>query len=99
MLPLGGLTVTDAEPQPPPLAVTEKNTAAPFELVASATILDGQLTLKGGVAARRCTGPSHSRLATNANKIRFAFMAELALKMVCFSCRPSLTPNLVQRDF
>jgi hypothetical protein len=46
VLPLGGVAVTDGWPQPP-LAVTVKDTAAPFALVATATRLLEQLSVRG----------------------------------------------------
>jgi hypothetical protein len=49
VLPLGGLAVKNGGGLQPPLAVTVKNTVAPFELVAVTVMFDEQLMLIGGL--------------------------------------------------
>jgi len=83
VLPLGGLAEMDSLPQPP-LALTEKNSGAPLELVATAKRLLEQLRMRGGVAAWRAADPSSSRFATTNSKALFVFMAQRALTMIGF---------------
>jgi hypothetical protein len=94
VLPLGGAAVTEGWPQPP-LAVTEKNTVAPLELVATATILLGQSTVSGVVAARSTADPNNSRFATTTTcNSLFVLMAQQALTMVGFVFAAPFLPGL-----